>query len=1207
MHVNSTHFEFYKPIKTAFDGRLTVLGRVFKPYAYRTIEHMHEGEEANLTNLINAYLNRFNAISTQLVVHVNCATLDDEGTPTDVINVPLSTRAQLFFSGQRFNVQKQLSTFASDARNRLDALENQGSGYNMRYVTAVALHLTKKDFAGGAGMKNPDMFVSSLSEAEKSAVLDVECHIKDGCLFSAVAQAYLPTDIEDRELRREQTKHFISKYMNVGGIRTPVLLSQLSKFERRNSGDLDFGINVYMKGRRSDHGDFAGCMAEKKSQTAFFFFPVAVSKRLKTCRKVVNLLLVRHPEDERKMHFMYIKDLDRLLNIRCTQTTCSNCLQNVGKSSLQNHLRLCMEHDAQTIKMPVNDEDGNPPRLEFAPGRRRFLNPIIGFCDFECINVELDEEEHLANSTEFEEHVSGTGVFCHQKPIMYTLLFITDQGRVLLEKHCSAESDDIMKRFYTDLKESWMSLFPLLNDRANVRPDLTSEELDDFYNASRCWICEKPFDNARDKFGNYDGKVLDHAHSSIQGGRYLGAAHRSCNLQRRHQSKIPIFIHNLANYDGMFLINAFADEEISKSWTISGIPHNTEKFRCLTVGKFQFLDSLHFLSSSLSKLVDDLVADGHTFPILDQFQHKRLNGTMHKNLLTRKSSYPYDYATSLQVLNSSQYPDYVHFYSKLSEDNISLELWEHGKSVYEQAGCDNLHDYTRLYNRLDVYLLAEVLANFRNHTYAEFRLDVSQFLSSPHLAFNIMLLQNQTPIELVTDVDMHLMTEKGLRGGVTHAALRHVKLEEPYDEQTADTLLYTDCVNLYGCAMKEKLPIGEYTWLSQEEIASRDWTRHSDDDDYGYIVECDLEYPAYLHDFHNSLPLAPEQCEINYAMLSEYSKMCYKQSRANSYKRHKTFKLCSTFLDKENYVVHSKNLSTYLRLGMTLKNVKRAIRFRQRAFLKDYIDLMTKKRQSATSKFGKSFYKLLINSIYGKLVQNVRKQMSCNFVQSEASLHRALKNPCFQHFRIIGEKAAVFFNRKRIIKMNKPYIAGFSVLDISKNHMFELFYDHIKLAAPKAEVVLTDTDSLLITVPNMTKDRFLDSCRNVFDFSNYPRDHPRFDESKKMIPGYLKDENGSKPLVEVVALKAKVYAIRTADDRVEKRCKGVSTRIVERDFTMQTYLTCLSQVSTLRATSTKLRCKNFTIDMITSRKIGLSTGDDKRFLVSENKTKLRQM
>jgi hypothetical protein len=96
-------------------------------------------------------------------------------------------------------------------------------------------------------------------------------------------------------------------------------------------------------------------------------------------------------------------------------------------------------------------------------------------------------------------------------------------------------------------------------------------------------------------------------------------------------------------------------------------------------------------------------------------------------------------------------------------------------------------------------------------------------------------------------------------------ALRHVALPEPYDPDSDPSLLYSDCTNLYGHSMMEPLPLAEYSWLSEEELASMNWERQTRDQDYGYIVKADLIYPPWLHDGHDSLPPAPEHVSYSLA------------------------------------------------------------------------------------------------------------------------------------------------------------------------------------------------------------------------------------------------------------------------------------------------------------------------------------------------------
>jgi hypothetical protein len=110
-----------------------------------------------------------------------------------------------------------------------------------------------------------------------------------------------------------------------------------------------------------------------------------------------------------------------------------------------------------------------------------------------------------------------------------------------------------------------------------------------------------------------------------------------------------------------------------------------------------------------------------------------------------------------QMSEMRDFPERSKFYSRLTEKNITAEDHEHGVRVYRAAGCSNFEEYAILYNRLDVYLLASAVMSYRNMVYAENKLDVSQFLSQPHLAFNIALLTKEKKVKLVTDLDMHLM------------------------------------------------------------------------------------------------------------------------------------------------------------------------------------------------------------------------------------------------------------------------------------------------------------------------------------------------------------------------------------------------------------------------------------------------------------------
>ena len=1230
-HMNTMHFAYFEVIQSAFEGKLQVIGRSYADGQVLHPDHLYTSERAKVENLLNAFLFRFNSVRVYCVAYGRFIQYTEDGELDRKVTIPLRTSSKTLFSSAP-NVARVWKDLTEELNVRVDALTLQGSGYSLYDLGGVELHMARIDYAGGRGgggdggaingrLCEKDLyFESHFTARERRALLDVESSERHGCFFTAVAAGFYYANQEEEEegedaadggeiTLKEWCAAFADHYMTTNGFERPMPVKSIEKFENKNRESLDVAVNVYMKGNYAEHGQFAGSAGKKRKWSRsglgkYFFFPVYASKRRKTAGKIVNLLLYRKGEE---MHYALITDLARLLGTHNQQKVCPNCLQTVGVGKYNSHERVCFSNEAQTIVMPKLDSEGRPPKMKIRIGSKRFKSPIVGFCDFEAAN--RFEEKGIEEAEELAGHVSGTAILADQPPIAYTMLFVATEDNIPLfeASYSSDDSVDLMRRFFADLDSCKEKVMPLLNDMADIKPVLTEQEARRYF-LSPCWICRKPI--TQDDEDDGDDRVLDHAHSSLSKGRFLGPAHRSCNSSRQHQRQIPIFVHNLQNYDGHFLLAALRDRQISSSYQVYGLADNTQKFKTITFNEFKFLDSLHFLTASLDKLVKDLKSDTHQFSLLRRhFTYKTLAGSRDLNLLTRKGVFAYEDVTSVAKLRSqTALPAADAFYSRITNSNVSPEDYEHALNVYDRAGCSNMEEYMMLYCKLDVYLLAEVVLNFQNTVYEECELDMSQYISMPHLSFDIMLQDLEadgTEVELVTDPEIHQMCESGLRGGVCQVSMRHVTVDPPVDKDKPPTLLYTDVVNLYGKCMMDYLPVGKYEWLSPDEIETIDWTALQDDRDYGYICEVDLEYPPEKHFEHNSFPLAPHRLEINYQMLSEHSKEYLanvrqsegKGKRQTGKRTYKSTKLVPTLHDRKYYVCHYRALKLYLKHGMKLKKVHRVVKFRQKQFLRAYVERMTEKRKKATSSFGKALYKLAINSIYGKLVQNVRDQTEVVFVQDERHLARQLRNPAFSTFRILNENCAVFFMKKRLVRMNKPYICGFTVVDLAKEHMYKVFYDDIRPKVPDAELVFTDTDSLLLYSQNVSKNDFLDKCAEIFDFSNYPKDDPRYDESHAMVPGYIKDENGGKNLIEVIALKAKCYALKIDDGEIAKRCKGVPRRVLKSDISLDDYRETLHSLNhPLRANIVKLQAKNHTIQLLHTRKAAMTTMDDKRYV-----------
>ena len=170
-------------------------------------------------------------------------------------------------------------------------------------------------------------------------------------------------------------------------------------------------------------------------------------------------------------------------------------------------------------------------------------------------------------------------------------------------------------------------------------------------------------------------------------------------------------------------------------------------------------------------------------------------------------------------------------------------------------------DYHELYNKVDVLLLADVFENFRNICLENYELDPAHYYTAPGLAWDAALKVTGVNLELLSDIDMLLMVEKGIRGGVSMVSNRYGKANDKYMgdkfnyNEPSKYIQYLDANNLYGWAMSKPLPTHGFKWMKMSELET--WELHS------CILEVDLEYPKELHDLHNDYPLAPEQIEVN--------------------------------------------------------------------------------------------------------------------------------------------------------------------------------------------------------------------------------------------------------------------------------------------------------------------------------------------------------
>ena len=241
------------------------------------------------------------------------------------------------------------------------------------------------------------------------------------------------------------------------------------------------------------------------------------------------------------------------------------------------------------------------------------------------------------------------------------------------------------------------------------------------------------------------------------------------------------------------------------------------------------------------------------------------------------------------------------FFSNFNSEDISDEDYTHAQKVQYVFEIKYLGEYHDLYVESDPLLFPDVFENFRNMCLDIDELDPVYFVSASGLAWQACLKKTKVKLELVTDYDMILMIEKGIRGGICQATHRYAKANNKYmknyDKNIESSYIeYLDANNLYGWAMSQKLPVKGFKWVKQKKLSkfNEEFIKKYDEDcNKGYFVESDIDYPKELFSFHKDLSFLPERKKVE-----------------------KVEKLICSIEDKEKYVIYIRALKQALNHGL---------------------------------------------------------------------------------------------------------------------------------------------------------------------------------------------------------------------------------------------------------------------------------------------------
>lgn len=795
---------------------------------------------------------------------------------------------------------------------------------------------------------------------------------------------------------------------------------------------------------------------------------------------------------------------------------------------------------------------------------------------------------------------------------------------------------------------------------------LNYEDVDDVLanrgSCKTCCICTRDLDPTLDYIYDQDGKHIPHPERAVVEhdhwtGTFRGFAHNECNLLVRQQRRLfPVVFHNFRGYDAHILLKHAHLLNLTKERLFIGcIPTTMEKYLSVSLkwqvsewipdpknptkvvklyNEIRFIDSMQFLSRGLSDLIDTL-ARGCKTPADSSRLFSNVERTLaaqykEKDLFAlarRKQVFPHSYITSEAILEEESLPPIEEFKLGLnSKKELPEEDYKHAQDAWTELGCKKLWDYSKFYLVIDVAGLADVFEKFRRDSYEAYGMDPVMFYSLPGFAWAAMFRKTKVEVDLLREYEMFAFYEQSIRGGLVQLTKHYQKADNVYtnpenhenENDFSRYLFLFDANALYSWAMTQPLPTGNHRWIMEAERLEKmfpadrlgDWPNKTGDT--GYTLMVDLDCPWWLMAETESLPLAPTRETL---MPDKYSLLMLKQFRDCNPEKGKIRaeqKLMATQTRKEKYIVHFRILHFYLCMGMKLLKIHCAVAFDQSPFMASYINFNIAKRIEEAGDPGKSdFYKLLNNAVFGKTQEQQRKHMNLALEVDPERQQLLIGRDNYMGSVVFTDTLAGIFQRRKKTMLKHPIYIGSTILDHSKLLMYYFFYKVIRPRFGIVSVMYMDTDSFLLDIKDENVMRKLESLKNVWiDGSKMPEDHPLHTKDVAGQLGKFKEELCGIPITEVVALRPKMYCIKSLKEE-KKTAKGINKCVVKEEYRFAQYKEVYERSlldepwksgEVMHTEQHNFRSQRHEVQLIRQKKKSLTIADSKRYWISPNES-----
>ena len=687
------------------------------------------------------------------------------------------------------------------------------------------------------------------------------------------------------------------------------------------------------------------------------------------------------------------------------------------------------------------------------------------------------------------------------------------------------------------------------------------------------------------------------------------------------EDQIYVYFHNAMGYDANFILRHILKEDKYKSWGIQVImkssnrlqklvlhTHRDNKTRAIHIG-----DTFLFLTLSLERIVDsirkdDIKTNMENFERFFKIMRLRYPWVKNEDIdhILRKNIFPYKFFTGSDKLEveieefkkifEPRAENLSYFGERVTLDDLRAK-YDDTMKVIEIFQCLNACDYHDLYLCCDVMQLADVFERSMSILWESHHIHLTKYLGMPSASWAAFLRHDPTmEIPLYEDTFFAEFFKGMIRGGITSAPLRHAEADETH------SILYLDVNGLYPYVMQAyKYPCGQFKFIplgwQGEMIIPRlyEQFRQFEDEGKGMCYCVDIHIPERIKQLTDMYPFAPEHRKIfkeyfKDPTTKELTPFLKRWAAANEGETMSEFNgLVCTLYDKTKYNVHWRLLKFYIEHGVEIKKVYFGVSFDEGDYLAGYIRKNITIRNGRKDELGKTLYKLLGNSIYGKTFESPFKRNTYEIVRDKVKLQGLITEGNIASMTPIDDLGWIVQMDGEDIILDKPTYIGACVCEYSKLHMYTLLYDKLMKIFPEGcELVYTDTDSFIIRVKH-------DKSLSVSPEALFSYIKEKDETLIGSIGGQIKSETGEDDTIqEVIALRSKVYAYRTKNGHIGKRAKGTTHDAQEMQLDWDTYKLALESLTSISTRNMQFIRRTFKIATVEMLRQSLSVNDGKR-------------